>query len=476
MLTHDDFYATSTKTGLVRQPVEYAVANLIALGLTAEDAAQLWLLDRTGQRPLYPPNVSGWKPNGYWVNASAMGARQQFVQGCLWAQRRDTWDGDNGYIQFGPDPANRFTKVEIEGRWQTGTDPIPDVEFVDRLIDYDGPATARVDPRPDPRSPRPPRHPSVDASGCTPPAPDRPRNAHRLRTSCSTLTSPRPTPSGICPCAVAHDDPFSIDRRRFLQAVGLGLGAGLVAGPGTSLLDAALPGHDPSAWALGPIGPTDGVLVVVGMYGGNDGLNTVVPINDGRYYDQHGALAIPRGRRCRSTRTAGLHPDLPELKRFWDAGQLAIVEGVGHMQEEFSHFNSMAKWMSGRPTGLTSSGWVGRWLDGYLAGSKDLYAAAEIGHSVPLHMIGERSIATTVPTERPSFGVPREWRPEADAVLFDTVRDLVGRRRTRLLAWAAWASRRSINSTWRPRSAPSSPPMTNCPTPRSLLRSKSPHG
>ena len=95
--------------------------------------------------------------------------------------------------------------------------------------------------------------------------------------------------------AVANDDPFSIDRRRFLQAVGMGLGAGLVAGPGTSLLDAALPGHDPSAWALGPIGPTDGVLVVIGMYGGNDGLNTVVPINDGRYYDQHGSLAIPAG-------------------------------------------------------------------------------------------------------------------------------------------------------------------------------------
>ena len=146
MLTHDDFYASATKTGLVRQPVEFAVANMIALGLTAENAAQLWLLDQTGQRPLYPPNVSGWKPNGYWVNASAMGARQQFVQGCLWALTRDTWDGDDGYIQFGSDPTHRLTRIEIQGRWQTGTDPIPDVEFVDRLIDYMGlqpPASTR---------------------------------------------------------------------------------------------------------------------------------------------------------------------------------------------------------------------------------------------------------------------------------------------------------------------------------------------
>ena len=146
MLTHDDFYATETKTGLVRQPVEFMVANMCALGLDAASAGQLWLLGQTGQRPLYPPNVSGWKPNGYWVNASAMGARQQIVQGCLWAVLRDTWDGDAGYIQFGDDPANRLTKIEIQGRWQDGTEPIPDDEFVDRLLLYTGlrpPASTR---------------------------------------------------------------------------------------------------------------------------------------------------------------------------------------------------------------------------------------------------------------------------------------------------------------------------------------------
>ena len=72
------------------------------------------------------------------------------------------------------------------------------------------------------------------------------------------------------------NDPLSLDRRRFLQLVGAGLGAGLVAGPGTSLLDSMLPGHDPSAWALGPVGPNDGILVVIGMYGGNDGPSTAV--------------------------------------------------------------------------------------------------------------------------------------------------------------------------------------------------------
>ena len=75
-------------------------------------------------------------------------------------------------------------------------------------------------------------------------------------------------------------DPGALDRRRFLQLVGLGVGAGALAGPASSLLDLPLPGLDPAVWAAGPAGPNDGVLVVLGMFGGNDGLNTVVPIND----------------------------------------------------------------------------------------------------------------------------------------------------------------------------------------------------
>lgn len=225
-------------------------------------------------------------------------------------------------------------------------------------------------------------------------------------------------------CVPAADDPLSLDRRRFLQMVAMGLGAGLVAGPGTSLLDNGIFGHDPSAWATGPVADGDGILVVIGMYGGNDGLNTVVPINDGHYYDQHGELAIPPGETLALDADSGLHPELTELKYLWDVGQLAIVEGVGHRRQDFSHFASMAKWMSGRPVGITSSGWLGRWMDGTLAGRKDLFAGAEIGASVPLHMVGERSIATAVSTTKPEFGVPRASRSAADLALFRSVRQL----------------------------------------------------
>jgi len=223
--------------------------------------------------------------------------------------------------------------------------------------------------------------------------------------------------------SVNAGDPLALDRRRFLQLVGMGLGAGLVAGPGTSLLDAAI-GHDPSAWAAGPIGPDDGVLIVIGMFGGNDGLNTVVPISDGRYYDMHGALAIAPEDTLRLDDRSGLNQNLTEFKRFWDAGQLAIVEGVGHGLEDFSHFSSMARWMAGRTAGVPDTGWLGRWLDGYLSSGPDLFAAAEIGHSLPLHLIGRQSVGTTVPVGQPEFGVPRHWRERADLSFFGAVREM----------------------------------------------------
>ncbi len=214
-------------------------------------------------------------------------------------------------------------------------------------------------------------------------------------------------------------DPLALDRRRFLQLVGMGLGAGLVAGPGSSLLDMALPGLDPSAWAAGPIGPEDGVLVVVGMFGGNDGLNTVVPFNDGNYYEMHGSLAIPGASTLPLDANSGLHPALTNLKQYWDAGEMAIVEGIGYPDPDLSHFNSMAKWMSGIPSGVPTTGWLGRWLDGYLAGSKDLFAATEIGYSVPLHLVGNEARGSVVPAGQPAFGVPET---ERDVLRFNTLR------------------------------------------------------
>ncbi len=212
------------------------------------------------------------------------------------------------------------------------------------------------------------------------------------------------TGDALAHLSVAEADPHALDRRSFLQLVGMGAGAGLAAGGVSPVVAELLDGLGTPAWAAGPVGPTDGILVVLTMFGGNDGLNTVVPVNDGNYYDMHGDLAIAPERTLRLNRNFGLNPELTELKSFWDAGQLAVVNGIGYEDPDFSHFNSMAYWMAGRPHAIPTTGWIGRWLDGYLDGSKDLYAAAEVGYSVPLHLIGASARGTVVPPSTPGFG------------------------------------------------------------------------
>ena len=157
-----------------------------------------------------------------------------------------------------------------------------------------------------------------------------------------------------------HDEPspHTLDRRRFLQLVGMGVGAGALLGP------AAFSGRRDQAWAA-PIGPTDGIVVLVGFFGGFDGLNTVVPFDNADYYAQHGSLALAASQLLPLGPHVGLHPSLPFLKSMYDRGDVAVVQGVGYPNPDLSHFSSMATWMYGRAdSGPPTTGWIGRWLDG----------------------------------------------------------------------------------------------------------------
>ena len=107
----------------------------------------------------------------------------------------------------------------------------------------------------------------------------------------------------------------------------------------------------PEAFAATPIGAHDGIVVNIVLYGGNDGLNTVVPYTNSKYYDirgpANGNVAIPAAQVLPLDGTFGLHPNLSYTKSLWDAGQLAIVHGVGYPNPDLSHFTSMAIWMNG---------------------------------------------------------------------------------------------------------------------------------
>ena len=211
-------------------------------------------------------------------------------------------------------------------------------------------------------------------------------------------------------------------RRKFLQAVGGGvIGGAAIDAFGDRLCLGRLGLGMQQAFAAPPVGAHEGILLNIVLYGGNDGLNTVVPYTNDRYrlLRTPGNVGIA-DHVLPLDGTFGLHPSLTYTKQLWDAGQLAIVHGVGYPNPDLSHFTSMAIWMNGRfGTGVAGTGWIGRWLDGQPAADADLMAAT-IGSSVPLHLLGAVHRAVGVPANGDNlFGTGTD---PADARMFNGLR------------------------------------------------------
>ena len=144
------------------------------------------------------------------------------------------------------------------------------------------------------------------------------------------------------------------------------------------LLPSLIPGMSFRAWASSPFlqaatrglrtGPGEGrVLVLIQLNGGNDGLNTVIPLE---FYDAYHAaranIAIPENKilRLEGVDKTGIHPAMPEMQQLFAAGKLAILQGVSYPQPNFSHFRATDIWLTGADAGqVLSTGWAGRYLD-----------------------------------------------------------------------------------------------------------------
>lgn len=105
MLMHDEFYSATAMQGLVRSPVDFMVATMYHSGFRGADLNPQWYVDRMGQVPFAPPNVAGWKTNGYWVNTSLFGGRADFARDVTWRLRENDNNnvGWNGAVQRTPD-------------------------------------------------------------------------------------------------------------------------------------------------------------------------------------------------------------------------------------------------------------------------------------------------------------------------------------------------------------------------------------
>jgi uncharacterized protein (DUF1800 family) len=83
------FYSTTAMQGLVRSPVEYIVNLFHFTGYRAATLNPQWYVEGMGQVPFAPPDVAGWKTNGYWVNTSVFGSRAEFASDVASRMRQD---------------------------------------------------------------------------------------------------------------------------------------------------------------------------------------------------------------------------------------------------------------------------------------------------------------------------------------------------------------------------------------------------
>lgn len=143
-----------------------------------------------------------------------------------------------------------------------------------------------------------------------------------------------------------------INRRKFLQLGSLATGS--------SMLPKFLKAFESRTGAIGG----NKVLVVLQFSGGNDGLNTVIPIRNDIYYRERPGISISIDKALSLQSESGLHPALTHLKTLYDEGNLAILQNVGYPNPDRSHFRSMDIWQSASNSNeYLNSGWLGRYLD-----------------------------------------------------------------------------------------------------------------
>jgi uncharacterized protein (DUF1501 family) len=123
--------------------------------------------------------------------------------------------------------------------------------------------------------------------------------------------------------------------------------------------------ESPLAQLLGGTTDTDHVLVIVQLSGGNDGLNTVIPIDTySNYLNARTNIAIPQDKILKLTDTTGLNPAMTGMKALYDQGKLGVIQAVGYPTPNFSHFRATDIWMSASASDqVLISGWAGRYLN-----------------------------------------------------------------------------------------------------------------
>ena len=176
---------------------------------------------------------------------------------------------------------------------------------------------------------------------------------------------------------------MKISRRNILKA-GLGLSVALL--DSTQLLNVL---------AKPQANKTKNVLLVIQLLGGNDGLNTIIPYGDGKYYDLRPRIGIRQNEVIQINNQIGFHPSLEKFAKLYQDKQLAIIQGVGYPNPNLSHFRSLEIWQTAYPNSIASTGWLGRYID-ETASDDNLFPGINLDLALPKSLSANKIIVPSI--------------------------------------------------------------------------------
>jgi uncharacterized protein (DUF1501 family) len=124
-------------------------------------------------------------------------------------------------------------------------------------------------------------------------------------------------------------------------------------------------------------------LVVLQLTGGNDAINTVIPYSNPLYYDNRTTVRINADDVLKLDQNLGFNPSMAALKPFWDAGKMAVINGIGYENPNYSHFRSMDIWYTAEPSKIATDGWLGQAVRELDPKADNVLTAVNFGRGLP---------------------------------------------------------------------------------------------
>ena len=122
-------------------------------------------------------------------------------------------------------------------------------------------------------------------------------------------------------------------------------------------------------------GDSDRVLVLIQLNGGNDGLNTIIPVDQySQLFNVRENLMLPETSLLSIEDTVALHPSMSNIRNVYNEGKMTILQSVGYPNQNRSHFRSTDIWTTASEADeFLTTGWVGRHFDVEYPGFPDAY-------------------------------------------------------------------------------------------------------